>query len=200
LQKETKMNFKLFMMTAVLGLGLTSMTSSWGAFCDPVGNPSFIMNAAAGSTGTITCAATSSGNIHYVGNDVRQDPGAITLFTNVTDLSSSVTGLFNNAPKVDGFGSFNITATVWDSWASIYVALKQGNGYGLFLITKDVTSGTWKTTPGSGTGLSHYLAFGGEELPPPSQVPVPAAVWLFGSAMAGLFGTSRRKSMVAVQA
>jgi hypothetical protein len=29
---------------------------------------------------------------------------------------------------------------------------------------------------------------------PPSQVPVPAAIWLFGSAMAGLVGFSRRKT------
>jgi hypothetical protein len=29
---------------------------------------------------------------------------------------------------------------------------------------------------------------------PPSQVPVPAAIWLFGSAMAGLVGFSRRKA------
>lgn len=33
-----------------------------------------------------------------------------------------------------------------------------------------------------------------------NQVPVPAAVWLFGSALAGLFGVSRRKSAPALAA
>ncbi len=35
-------------------------------------------------------------------------------------------------------------------------------------------------------------------MPPPSAVPVPAAVWLFGTALAGLIGSStRRKSKIA---
>ena len=33
----------------------------------------------------------------------------------------------------------------------------------------------------------------GSEVPPPSAVPVPAAVWLFGSGLLGLVGVARRK-------
>ena len=39
---------------------------------------------------------------------------------------------------------------------------------------------------GKAIGLSNYRAF--------SAVPVPTAVWLFGSGLAGLIGAARRKS------
>jgi hypothetical protein len=42
------------------------------------------------------------------------------------------------------------------------------------------------TTAGKAIGLSNYRAF--------SAVPVPTAVWLFGSGLAGLIGAARRKS------
>lgn len=187
------MNSKLFFMAALLGLGLISVPGAWAATC---GN--FTLNAGAGSTGSVSCT-TSSGNIHFVGSDVRQDPGGIKLFSGVTDLSGSVSGIFNNAPRVGGFGAFSIASNVWDKWDSIYIALKQGNGYGLFLLTATINSGKWKTAPGNGTGLSHYLAFGGKPSDV-SEVPVPAAVWLFGSALAGLVGTARRKSKTAIPA
>lgn len=184
------MDVKLSFMVALLGLGLVSASGSWAATC---GN--FTMNADAGSTGSISCT-TNSGNIHYQGsNNVVESPSGNVLFSGVTDLTGSVSGIFNNAPKVGGFGAFSVASSVWNTWDSIYIALKQGNGYGLFLLTKTISSGTWKTGPGSGTGLSHYLAFGAV-----SAVPVPGAVWLFGSALAGLVVAARRKSQTAIPA
>ncbi|WP_027158895.1 hypothetical protein [Methylobacter luteus] len=158
----------------------------------------FEMNAASGS-GTVLSCTTEDKNIEIQGgNNVVTNPGQDTLFTNVTDLTGSITGITPNAPQdANGFGTFSIDASIWDSWDSIYIGLKQGNAYGLFLLTEAVFSGTWKTAPGGGTGLSHYIAFGGDPGPAPDPVPVPAAVWLFGSGLLGLIGAARRKSAAA---
>jgi hypothetical protein len=153
----------------------------------------FEMNATSGS-GTVLSCTTENKNIEIQGgNDVVTNPGQDILFNNVTDLTGSVSGLVDG-----GDGTFEIDASIWDGWDSIYIGLKQGNAYGLFLLTKAVLSGTWKTAPGSGTGLSHYIAFGGDAAAPDTpEVPVPAAVWLFGSGLAGLICASRRKSAAA---
>jgi len=57
----------------------------------------------------------------------------------------------------------------------------------------------------SSTGLSGIVGFNlnltaiSVEAPPlPSAIPVPAAIWLFGTALFGLLGLSKRKSWVAV--
>jgi hypothetical protein len=43
-----------------------------------------------------------------------------------------------------------------------------------------------------GIGLDEFFI---DEPPPPSAVPVPAAVWLFGTALIGFFGMSRRRKV-----
>lgn len=180
---------KLKFLVSTLFVGLFSVSTAWAASCG-----SFSMTAGSSSTGTISCATSgstaSSGNITFIGNNVVREPSHSVIFSNVTNLTSSISGL------TAGSGAFTVNSSVWDVWSTIYVALKQGNGFGLFLFTNAVNSGTWLTpngrSGGVGTGLSHYIAFGGE-LKPPSAVPVPAAVWLFGSALAGLFGVRRQK-------
>lgn len=52
-----------------------------------------------------------------------------------------------------------------------------------------VSSGSW-TTPNN-QQLSHITFYDSE---PPQIVPIPAAVWLFGSALLGLVGIGRRKA------
>ena len=175
-------------ITMFLILFLMSASNAWAATCGK-----FTLNADPGSTGSVTCS-TNSGNIHYQGsNNVVESPSGIVLFSGVTDLTGSISGIYNNAPRnSSNFGTFSILANVWDSWDSIYLALKQGNGYGLFLLSKSITTGTWHTAPGKGTGLSHYLAFGGT--PATTEVPLPAAFWLFGSAVAGLMGAFKKRS------
>lgn len=190
------MSFKSIKLTIALITGLISLPNAWAATC---GN--FILNADPGSSGSITCARTNAGNIHYQsGTNVVESPSGTTLFTNVTDLSSKVTGLYDGAPNVGGFGTFNIMSNVWSTWDSVYLALKQGNeknggGYALFLLTKAVDSGTWHTAPGNGTGLSHYLVFGGTPASFHEEVPIPAAMWLFGSAFAALLGIARKNKV-----
>jgi len=45
---------------------------------------------------------------------------------------------------------------------------------------------------GAFIGFSANFNLAGADLPPPA-VPVPAAVWLFGSGLLGLVGVARRK-------
>jgi hypothetical protein len=55
-----------------------------------------------------------------------------------------------------------------------------------FISDAEAFTGTWGFTVGDGDAA-------GEPPPPPAAVPVPAAVWLFGSGLLGLVGMARRK-------
>jgi len=180
---------------AVLAITASPLANVQAATCDPDGRPSFTLEASAGSSGTISCYATDDANIRFQGDDVVSGSGGSRsiLFTDVTDLSARISGI-----EDEGDGTFEIEASVWDNWDSIYIGLKQGNGYGLFLLTEAIFSGVWKTASSKGNQLGHYLAFGGDAATPEiPKVPVPAAVWLFGSGLAGLIGAARRKSAAA---
>ncbi len=180
------MKFKALLLTAVVSIGIALSPSLWAA--------SYTLQADKNplNTGKVSLYQSGSGNAEHQGNDIVLNPGQNELFTNVVDLRGSVSGFVANSA-----GIFSIDKTVWDSWDSIFLGLKQGNSYAIFELTNMIVSGTWSTTCGRSpcTDLSHFLAFGGEArvIDPPNQVPVPAAVWLFGSAMAGMFGVSRRK-------
>lgn len=191
------MKFKMYLSLAVLSL--TVNTASWAATV-----AGFTMIADTGSSGVIDQDKVIYGqkNIQLNNGNVVQINGKnkTVLFENVVDLSASVSGLTpNNNPINGAFGTFTIAQNVWDNWNTIYIGLKQADAFAIFELTNSILSGRWQTPSGNsgnyGNGLSHYIAFGGE-LKPPSEVPVPAAVWLFGSAIAGMVGFTRKKSKV----
>lgn len=181
------MKLKSLILTAVVSVGFLLSPSLWAASLYTLQADTNPLN-----TGTVSLYQSGKGNAEHQGNDIVLNPGQNELFGNVVDLRGSVSGFVANSA-----GSFTIDENVWDSWDSIFLGLKQGNSYAIFELTNMIVSGTWSTTCGKKpcTDLSHYLAFGGDArvITPPNAVPVPAAVWLFGSAIAGLFGTSRRK-------
>lgn len=84
-------------------------------------------------------------------------------------------------------GTFSLNAS-----DPLLIVLKEGSGgtgnYAWYYF-EDKTgplTGTWDTTnPFGGHNLSHMTAY---------VVPVPAAVWLFGTGLLGLFGVARRRS------
>jgi hypothetical protein len=49
------------------------------------------------------------------------------------------------------------------------------------------------TTSGKAAGLSNFRAYN-----TPSTVPIPAAVWLFGTGLAGLLGVNRKKAKASI--
>lgn len=92
-------------------------------------------------------------------------------------------------------GDWSIDASLWTQYDSLAFSTHHGNGSGSpdswsWLITDGQTSGTWSVTAFSAAqwnGFSNAKLYGG------SQVPLPAAAWLFGSAIVGFIGLSRRK-------
>lgn len=195
------MKFKLYMMLVLLGLGITSASSAWAATCS---DPAFEMDVNTGdASGAIVCIASGDGNLTLTngtvtGTELNNVPGETTFTaTGVTDISSYIT--VNQTT-----GQITILDALWDFVDTIYIGLKQGDGnsggdlslggWGLFEITDEVSLADYLVFPPKNGGfeLSHWIAYAitDSEIP---GVPVPAAVWLFGSGLLGLFGASRRK-------
>ncbi len=144
----------------------------------------FTLTTAPGSS----CLATGIGNINGNGDAVNL-LGYITL----DKSDDGTTGPFPAALTVSGVGttsgSFSFTAPV--GYKDFVVGLKSGQGridpdWAAFLLPVGVTSGTWAI---SSQGLSHIVLYGKV-----SPVPVPAAVWLLGSALVSVGAAGRRKT------
>ena len=104
-----------------------------------------------------------------------------------------------DAPKFLGDSAGALNATTAIQQALINDGFTGTGTSGSYLITPYSTSrgyGVWGDGTMSvglvsfGTGLYSYSGF---TTWAPSAVPVPAAVWLFGSGLIGLFGIARRK-------
>ncbi|MBK1716536.1 hypothetical protein CKO27_02525 [Thiocystis violacea] len=68
------------------------------------------------------------------------------------------------------------------------MVLKQSNEFSGYLAPNtDSTFGTWRTTLNLGGDLSHMTIYGR------TAVPLPAAAWLFGSALLGIVGIGYRR-------
>jgi hypothetical protein len=123
-----------------------------------------------------------------------------TTSTGFSDDPLSIGDLVRNDEDELISGSWSLDVTVWQSFASVMLVLNDGNVGNIFwtawLLTPGSTFGHWMTQVPDGTfkGLSHITAYAS---PDAAVVPVPAAVWLFGSGLAGLLGAARRKSAAA---
>ena len=143
-----------------------------------------------GVTGVIT-VDTASG-CHSTGD------GGVNLAPLVLlDKTTDGTGVFDGAltmtesSEQEGRGTFSISAT--PGYANLVMVVKDGQlsddfQWGAFNIAV-LSSGNWsiKDINDKYKGLS-----GGELWGSVSAVPVPAAVWLFGTALFGFIGMSRR--------
>lgn len=108
----------------------------------------------------------------------------------------------DGALTLNGDGSFSISGLTQLPWILV---LKQGSTWAAFALGSGVYEGTFGTcnygpqttscTPSS--ALSHALLFGGDEF---REVPIPAAAWLLGSGLLGLFAVGRRRKVVQVAA
>ena len=103
-------------------------------------------------------------------------------FNLTTDVATSaqIEWTFNKEAAVAdaklSFGSFAGGVTIWDVTGDFITTVMLSAGTTYWVDFYSIES----------TALSYDVSV--------SQVPVPAAVWLFGSALMGLFGASRRKS------
>ena len=88
-------------------------------------------------------------------------------------------------------GSWSVNSGALDLFARVVLALKAGNTFAAYLYepgSSAGSSGTWATGALDGKDLSHFTIYTSGM----SAVPVPAAAWLFGTALIGFIGFSRR--------
>ena len=98
------------------------------------------------------------------------------------DLTSiDFTGFFDNGISLDLLGSDNTTATITAAGINVLPFLN---------VTSIIFSVTESNGEIGGAGWDSLTVNDA-----PSAVPVPAAVWLFGSGLAGLLGVSKRRSL-----
>jgi hypothetical protein len=110
----------------------------------------------------------------------------------------------NGVRNADGdlvSGDWSILSSLWQTYNAIALVLKDGNKNGIFytawLLQEGTSSGSWKMPD---KNLSHMTIYGSQTdlaADNPPAVPVPAAVWLFGSGLLGLLGAARKKSAAA---
>jgi hypothetical protein len=144
-----------------------------------------------------TCLDWGSGNING-NNDAINQLGYITLDkTDGQGFPAQGALSIIKDPGEDGKGSFTINSSLLIGYTDIVLGLKGGNNedisWAAFLLN-GATSGTWEI---SSQGYSHGLLYG--KVDPgggdPNPVPLPAAAWLFGSALVGFIMMSNRRAV-----
>ena len=94
---------------------------------------------------------------------------------------------------VNGGSSGSWSVSSFNGFTDVFLTLKAGNGFAAYLLDTTVTSGDWTTEFGlDNKDLSHMSLYYSPGVP---QVPVPAAFWLFGTALVGFIGLSRRRKV-----
>jgi len=129
-------------------------------------------------------------------------PGDNPDVANGQPIDLQFTGYTGDFGDGSGFSSGNFTVDGRSPGGELLVVLKTNDfDYHWYLFNKvgDDLAGTWDTSGVfGGKNLSHMTVYeigtsdnGG----PPQLVPVPAAVWLFGSGLIGLVGVARRRKL-----
>ena len=143
-----------------------------------------------------TCLTYASGDLTG-NNDVINNLGYVTLDKSNDPTSGALPGSLT-APTSGGFvGSFSFNAP---GYASFVIALKSGENFlnpdwAAFLLPAGIVSGVWAIVGGL---LSHAILYG-----VPTPTPLPGAVVLMGSVLAGSYGVGwwrRRRAGKAVAA
>jgi len=140
--------------------------------------------------GTATCLAYAVGNISGNGDTINQ-LGYLLLDKTDDATSGLFPTLLTATPPTSGLsGTFSFAAP--SGYTSFVIAFKSGNGqldpdWAAFTLPSGQTSGSW--TISGAQQLSHVNLYARV-----APVPLPAAVWLFGSGVIGLFAAARRRT------
>lgn len=158
---------------------ISMMSVSLGSVAAPVNMPWSVL------AGPITSTVSAEGDtVSTVSATLFDSSNAILATGSISDfmlsVSSTITGLFTS-----GAGTYTITGGITD--------IPVFNAGGVFVFSGftgngDIDFGSISITPGSSS-----LDLSGETLDFTAVVPVPAAVWLFGSALIALVGVRRSK-------
>ena len=140
--------------------------------------------------GTAVCLAYAPGNLNGNGDAINA-LGYITLDKSDDLVSGALPQSLTATPPTSGLsGTFSFSAPAYTDFV---IAFKSGQGqlnpdWAAFTLPNGITSGSWAIS--GQQELSHVNLYGKLAV-----VPVPAAAWLFGSAL-GLAGFLRRKAAV----
>jgi hypothetical protein len=196
-QNNLDLSGQLSMEISDAGAGLVDFT-----FKNNVGTPSSILNIYFGVFGSalpvltnITVQSQTAG-VNFVNNGATptgMPQGIAQGFTTVYGIDSEKTGQGQNdvSAQENGIdistenlvlrGTYN--TSTFSTYALMLASLTQTGGVGLVLHNSSGNGGKGST--------DHYLSFPTQT---PNAVPVPAAAWLFATAL-GLFGFARRRNV-----
>jgi len=200
-------NFKLISSLAVAGLMILTagMANAAPVATSPWSNPATLGDTCAG-WGTVTASYQCT----YREDEVHDDPDnpAPGMFGQQgwtqLDKIDAQSGTGENSFLTLTPGASTPNAGAWsfasNPWATnpdndVAMLFKGSTGMVSFLITPDALSGTYNMLL-QGHDISHVSLWeiDSDSLNPPDAVPVPAAVWLFGSGLLGLVGLGRKKA------
>tara|TARA_R110002111_G_scaffold58934_4_gene99487 strand:- start:2175 stop:2786 length:612 start_codon:yes stop_codon:yes gene_type:complete len=203
------MKFKSLTIAALsLSLGLVATTSYSAAVSDTLNSS----NPGVGSTYWVPTDGQKFSDPYYreYGEDWGWTHNAIAGVHSSASLNISAFDV--DAPsEVDEIEAYDTDTAAWiklgnlaganDVWAFTNFVLDLGTwqneinlGLQVRMLIDTGTQGNWLVTLAKST-----LSVDGGVLPPPTpgEVPLPAAVWLFGSALAGFIGMRRKSKVVA---
>jgi ABC-type amino acid transport substrate-binding protein len=185
------MKLKLYMMSALLSIGLMSgvANAAYVQIAPPQANDGEVV------IGTDTITYSPFANVASIWNSNTVSPqDADSVKDSITDQFGGTLSLVG---QNDSFGGGPLTSNPFNILAIHYGGQGGGNEV-LFFFNTLMTAFDVEIAPHEVSNFRAFTGSGGT-IPPiaGNQVPVPAAVWLFGSGLLGLIGAARKKSAAA---
>ena len=132
-------------------------------------------------TPSVAALECGPGNVNgKPGHDAIVDLGYV-LIDGTDTNSGALPGSLMEITNDETSGTWRIDIGQLAGYQDFVIALKAGNGWGAFSLN-GATSGTWSISK----ELSHANLYA-------KAVPLPAAAWLFGSALLGMIGLGYRR-------
>jgi hypothetical protein len=135
----------------------------------------------------------AAGNLNIPSN-ASNGSNVTSVLADVTTLNGIIGGATGNGSSANVSAQFSPGSNVFQLYGSGFPTLASlGNSMNLY---SETGSGNGAATSGQlyTAGLVMMLANGTLELVPSGAVPLPGAVWLFGSGLLSLFGFARRRA------
>lgn len=184
-------------IVAVTALGFGFSTGALAATCST--NDFTTSTACETGTGKINVDTMNNGNVFGIsGWSFAGGSEANAKIDIKDDNDSPFTSIFSLTIDRDDegeatSGGWSLTSGFsFDATKTYAFALKGSTDNAFYLLDTAFTSGNWNTLGLGGSGLSNITLF---EAAAPAAVPLPAAAWLFGSALLGLAGAGYRRKL-----
>lgn len=187
----------------LLGAALVMSSSTHASWVSvtPTSSPLSLAGANGPITVTygVTPVAQSAATIFFSNTQNADTPNQT-----LAGIETVVEGLFFNnvtgiaADQVDNAGGGS-SASFTNTQTYNYLAVHAGQHEFVFGFASDILAGSTFsiTTSGQAAGISNFRSYYDPNSSGIPGVPVPAAVWLFGSGLVGLIGFGRRKPQIA---